>query len=136
MLVSVGLNSLFGAAVYLGTGVPELAEIASAVISAPLVEEASKGFGLLILILAFRRYFDDILDGIVFGGLIALGFATVENVLYYGRGIDQAIGDSGLTSSAALSFLFLFTSAGSSPVGARNLHCDDRDRLRHIARIA
>ncbi len=112
VLVSIVLNTLFGAAVYVGTGVPELAEIASAVISAPLVEEASKGFGLLILILAFRRYFDDILDGIVFGGLIALGFATVENILYYGRGIDQAIGEYGLTSSAALSFLFLFTLRG------------------------
>jgi len=37
----------------------------------------------------FRRYFDDILDGIVFAGVIALGFATVENVLYYGRGITE-----------------------------------------------
>lgn len=112
VLVSIVLNTLFGAAVYLGTGVPELADIASAVISAPLVEEASKGIGLLIVLLAFKRYFDDILDGIVFGGLIALGFATVENVLYYGRGIDQAIGEHGLTSSAALSFLFLFTLRG------------------------
>lgn len=59
----------------------------SAVVSAPVFEEASKGVGLLILLLAFRRYFDDILDGIVFAGVIALGFATVENVLYYGRGI-------------------------------------------------
>lgn len=112
VLVSIILNTLFGAVVYVGTGVPEVAEIASAVISAPIVEEASKGIGLLILILAFRRYFDDILDGIVFGGLIALGFATVENVLYYGRGIDDAISQYGLTSSAALSFLFLFTLRG------------------------
>lgn len=58
-----------------------------AVVSAPVFEEGSKGLGLLILLLAFRRYFDDILDGIVFAGVIALGFATVENVLYYGRGI-------------------------------------------------
>src|SRR5690606_20521734 len=56
-----------------------------AVLSAPIFEEASKGFGLLLLLVAFRRYFDDILDGIVFAGVIALGFATVENVLYYGR---------------------------------------------------
>ncbi|MEQ1923698.1 MAG: PrsW family intramembrane metalloprotease, partial [Pyrinomonadaceae bacterium] len=41
----------------------------------------------VILLVAFRRYFDDILDGIVFAGVIALGFATVENVLYYGRGL-------------------------------------------------
>jgi protease PrsW len=58
-----------------------------AVISAPVFEEASKGLGVLILLIFFRRYFDDILDGIVFAGVIALGFATVENVLYYGRGL-------------------------------------------------
>jgi RsiW-degrading membrane proteinase PrsW (M82 family) len=58
-----------------------------AVISAPVFEEGSKGLGLVILLLFFRKYFDDILDGIVFAGVIALGFATVENVLYYGRGI-------------------------------------------------
>jgi RsiW-degrading membrane proteinase PrsW (M82 family) len=66
-----------------------------AVISAPVFEEGSKGLGLLILLLAFRRYFDDILDGIVFAGVIALGFATVENVLYYGRGIREG-GSDGL----------------------------------------
>lgn len=66
-----------------------------AVVSAPVFEEGSKGVGLLILLLAFRRYFDDILDGIVFAGVIALGFATVENVLYYGRGIASG-GSDGL----------------------------------------
>jgi protease PrsW len=58
-----------------------------AVISAPIFEESSKGIGLLLLLIAFRRYFDDVLDGIVFGGVIALGFATVENVLYYGENL-------------------------------------------------
>lgn len=112
VLVSIILNTMFGLVVYAGTGVPELADIASAVISAPIVEEASKGIGLLALLLLFRKYFDDILDGIVFGGIIALGFATVENVLYYGRGIDNAISEYGLTSSAAMSFLFLFALRG------------------------
>jgi RsiW-degrading membrane proteinase PrsW (M82 family) len=112
VLVSIILNTIFGAVVYAGTGVPQLADIASAVISAPIVEEASKGIGLLVLLLLFRKYFDDILDGIVFGGIIALGFATVENVLYYGRGIDNAISEHGLTSSAAMSFLFLFALRG------------------------
>jgi RsiW-degrading membrane proteinase PrsW (M82 family) len=73
-IVNTILGSIFGQAF-------------GAVVSAPVFEEASKGVGLLILLVFFRRYFDDILDGIVFGGVIALGFATVENVLYYGRGI-------------------------------------------------
>jgi protease PrsW len=62
------------------------------VISAPIFEEGSKGFGLLLLLVFFRREFDDILDGIIYGGVIALGFATVENVLYYGRGMNEGGG--------------------------------------------
>lgn len=64
-----------------------LGPTASAVISAPIFEEASKGAGLLILLIFFRKEFDDILDGIIYAGIIALGFATVENVLYYGRAL-------------------------------------------------
>jgi len=66
---------------------PQIGEYAGAIISAPIFEEGSKGIGLLILLIFFRRYFDDVLDGIVFAGVIALGFATVENVLYYGQGL-------------------------------------------------
>jgi protease PrsW len=73
---------------------------ASAVISAPIFEEGSKGLGLVLILLIFRREFDDILDGIIYAGVIALGFATVENVLYYGRGINEG-GTDGLL------FLFL-----------------------------
>ncbi len=72
-----------------------------AVISAPVFEEGSKGLGLLILLIFFRRYFDGILDGLIFAGVIALGFATVENVLYYGRGL---IG-GGIPGIAILFFL-------------------------------
>lgn len=63
--------------------------VVAAVISAPVFEEASKGLGLILLLIFFRREFDDILDGIVYGGVIALGFATVENVLYYGRSLVE-----------------------------------------------
>ncbi|MGD9589772.1 MAG: PrsW family glutamic-type intramembrane protease [Pyrinomonadaceae bacterium] len=90
VIVSYILNSLFGIGVAVTIGGDEgqiLGNILAAIVAAPIVEEASKGVGLLILLFFFRRYFDDILDGIVFAGVIALGFATVENVLYYGRAI-------------------------------------------------
>lgn len=112
VVVSFFLNTFFGIAVYVGTGSPGLANVAAAVISAPIVEEGSKGVGLLILLIFFRRYFDDMLDGIVYGGVIALGFATVENVLYYGNGLNDAYNDYGITSNALLSFLFLFSLRG------------------------
>ncbi len=80
VIVSFIINTLLGA--FFG-------DAFGAVVSAPIFEEGSKGLGLIILLVFFRRYFDDILDGIVFAGVIALGFATVENVLYYGRAISQ-----------------------------------------------
>ena len=116
VLVSFVGNTIFGsvavAAFAISTGAPALGEIATAVISAPLFEESSKGIGLLILLIFFRRYFDDILDGIVYGGVIALGFATVENVLYYGGGLNTAYAEFGLTSEAFWSFMLLFTLRG------------------------
>jgi RsiW-degrading membrane proteinase PrsW (M82 family) len=89
VIVSFIVNTLIGTVVAIGVS-PDAGQIVGAVMSAPVFEEGSKGLGLVILLIFFRRYFDDILDGIVFAGVIALGFATVENVLYYGRAIGQA----------------------------------------------
>ncbi len=99
VIVSFVINTIFGIAVGIAIN-PEVGEAAGAIMSAPIFEEASKGAGLLVLLIFFRKYFDDILDGIVFAGVIALGFATVENVLYYGR----ALGGGGLP---ALMFVFV-----------------------------
>lgn len=63
------------------------------VISAPIFEEGSKGLGVVLFLIFLRREFDDVLDGIVYAGTIALGFATVENVLYYGRGLLEGGSD-------------------------------------------
>ncbi len=48
---------------------------------APIVEETTKGFFLLITIA--NRKFDNITDGIVYGGAIGLGFGMTENFLYF-----------------------------------------------------
>lgn len=78
-------NSLFTATLTSLTQNPGLSHFLSASISAPLVEEATKGLAVLLIFLFLRREFDGVLDGIVYAGIVALGFATVENVLYYGR---------------------------------------------------
>jgi RsiW-degrading membrane proteinase PrsW (M82 family) len=85
VIVSFIINTVIGA--FFGQEV-------GAVVSAPVFEEGSKGLGLILLLVFMRRYFDDILDGIVFAGTIALGFATVENVIYYGRGILEGGSDA------------------------------------------
>ncbi len=95
VIVSFVINTGVGAVAYGITGDASAAEVVGAVVSAPIFEEGSKGLGLVILLIFFRRYFDDILDGIIFAGVIALGFATVENVLYYGRGMAEG-GSAGL----------------------------------------
>ena len=76
------LNTLFGISVFLITGSEVATDIATGSISAPLVEESLKGFAVLIVFLIFRKEFDNILDGIVYAGVAALGFAATENSFY------------------------------------------------------
>ncbi|MGF6832000.1 RsiW-degrading membrane proteinase PrsW (M82 family) [Paenarthrobacter sp. TE4293] len=61
-----------------------------ATVQAPIVEEFTKSLGLLVLILAARKYFDGPVDGVVFAFTIAAGFAFTENILYFGREIASS----------------------------------------------
>lgn len=54
----------------------------AAVVSAPLIEELTKG--LAVIWAVRRREIDSVLDGIVYAGLAGIGFAVVENVQYLG----------------------------------------------------
>lgn len=59
----------------------ENAEFLSTIITAPIVEEFLKG---IILLLTVRKsFFDNLTDGIVYGGAIGLGFGMTENFLYF-----------------------------------------------------
>jgi RsiW-degrading membrane proteinase PrsW (M82 family) len=52
---------------------------------APLVEESTKGFGLIVLwglSAAWLREHDGPLDGAIYGGVIGLGFTMTEDALY------------------------------------------------------
>ena len=48
-----------------------------------------KGVAVMLVFFFLRREFDGVLDGIAYAGVVALGFATVENVLYYGRAVAK-----------------------------------------------
>ena len=54
---------------------------------APLVEESAKGSAILLLFLFRRRDFRGIIDGVVYAGFTATGFAFTENILYIGRSV-------------------------------------------------
>jgi len=76
------LNTTFGIGVFLLTGSEGTTELATGSVSAPLVEESLKGLAVLIVFLLFRKEFDSLLDGVVYAGVTALGFAATENSFY------------------------------------------------------
>jgi RsiW-degrading membrane proteinase PrsW (M82 family) len=73
------------------------ADFFGAVAVAPVVEEAVKGAFLVGMLIFRRREFDGVVDGIVYAGLVAAGFAFTENILYLGRAFteDAAVGQVG-----------------------------------------
>jgi RsiW-degrading membrane proteinase PrsW (M82 family) len=79
-----------------GVFVP-ISETASLAVATPLVEEAAKGSFLLLLLWWRRHELDGILDGLVYAGMVGIGFAFVENVLYLAAAYNgtDAIGPGG-----------------------------------------
>ena len=65
-------------------------------ISAPIVEESSKAAVLFLIFWLSRDEFNGVVDGIVYAIVVGLGFATTENVIYYGRGVLEEGLEGGL----------------------------------------
>lgn len=80
--VAMIVNSIFGIGIFMLTEEEGIADFLTSIISAPLVEESVKGLAILIVFLFARSEFDNLTDGIVYAGIVALGFAATENVLY------------------------------------------------------
>jgi len=81
--LSIVANTLFGGVALGLTGNEAISSQLTASFSAPFFEEITKALALLIIFVGFPRHFDNVLDGIVYGALAGLGFATVENYIYY-----------------------------------------------------
>jgi RsiW-degrading membrane proteinase PrsW (M82 family) len=69
-----------------------LAQQWGAAIVAPPVEETFKYLGVVVIYLIARNEFDDLFDGFVYGALVGLGFAAVENVQYFIQAVAAAGG--------------------------------------------
>jgi RsiW-degrading membrane proteinase PrsW (M82 family) len=52
-------------------------------LTAPIIEELLTGAGVVLICLIGRDEIDDVMDGFVYGALCGLGFAVVEDVLYF-----------------------------------------------------
>jgi RsiW-degrading membrane proteinase PrsW (M82 family) len=103
-------------------------DVWSAVVTAPLTEEAGKGVFVLLLLWARRHVIDGVLDGLVYAGLVGVGFAFTENILYFAGAFNGGtdLGPGGLGSATSLFVLRgvfspfahpLFTSAIGIGVG-------------------
>lgn len=79
---------------------------ASTVLTAPLTEEASKGLFILLLLWFRRHELDGVLDGIVYAGMVGIGFAFMENILYLMQAyVGQDSGTGGIESALVLFFV-------------------------------
>lgn len=92
----------------------------AAVFVAPPVEEFAKGVVILLLALVRRKEFDGIIDGLVYAGMVGIGFAFTENILYIGRifraAAEEGGAEDGLRHSLALFILRCVMSPFAHPL--------------------
>ncbi|GAA1200061.1 PrsW family intramembrane metalloprotease [Prauserella alba] len=74
------------------------------VVSAPLVEEAIKAVPLVAVLLRRRSEFNGVVDGIVYAGFSAAGFAFTENVYYFASAFNEAGFGDGMSSGVLAAF--------------------------------
>ena len=75
-----------------------------ATVWAPILEEIAKGLFLVVVILIRRREFAGVVDGLVYAGLVGIGFAFTENILYYAGAYSGQLSEelSGAEGTTAL----------------------------------
>src|SRR2546427_3214926 len=87
VFIALLLNTFNEMVVAAATNNMHIGQNFGAVISAPVVEESAKAIILLILFFFKKDEFDGIIDGIIYAGMVGLGFAMTENIMYYGRAL-------------------------------------------------
>ncbi|GGL28167.1 membrane protein [Phycicoccus endophyticus] len=73
---------------------PDAALATTAVLVAPVVEEALKGAFVLFVWWFLRREFDGVTDGMVYAGITAAGFAFTENIQYLAQAYTEGGGQA------------------------------------------
>jgi len=82
-------------------GAPESVSPVTVVLGAPLTEEAAKGLFLVLMMTGRRRNeLNSLTDCLVYAGLVAAGFAWLEDILYIGGG--ETLGASLVTAAMRL----------------------------------
>lgn len=83
VILAFVLNSMLGLPIYLLAADTTFSDTAVAVFIAPIVEESIKGAALLFIFVFWQQEIDSPLDGIIYGAMVGLGFAMVENIYYF-----------------------------------------------------
>ena len=86
VLLALVVNTTAGAVLSAVAGTTA-EQVVTPVLVAPVVEESGKAVVLLLLYRRFRHQISGPLDGVVYATMVGLGFATVENILYYGTAV-------------------------------------------------
>jgi len=68
---------------------PQAVLLIAAPLAGPLVEEITKGVGVLLLFWLLRAEFDNMRDGLIYGALVGVGFNLFEAPLYVAQGYTQ-----------------------------------------------
>jgi len=76
------INTTLGLGIYVFTGSNFATDLATGSLVAPLVEETLKGLAVLGVFLVFHSEFDSVMDGIIYAGVAALGFAATGFIIY------------------------------------------------------
>ena len=111
---------------------------------APATEEPAKCAFLLLTFLRMRRVIDGFLDGLIYAGLVGIGFAFIENIGYYaasylGSPDIKVAGAEGVTTTFIVRGVFspfahpLFTSAFGIALG---IAVTRRSNVAKIATVA
>jgi RsiW-degrading membrane proteinase PrsW (M82 family) len=88
-----------------------LSDETMATIVAPATEEPAKCLFLLLTFVRMRRVIDGFIDGLVYAGLVGIGFALVENIGYYaasylGSADMKLAGAAGATATFVMRGIF------------------------------
>ena len=70
-------------------------EFVNVAVGAPVVEELGKGLFLVAVVIFRRGELNGPLDGIIYGALVGIGFAFVEDIVYYLQSLES--GQLGVT---------------------------------------
>ena len=106
-IAACGFSALINTAVQItgnAVGGESFGDVLGACVSAPIVEELFKGLAVFGMFFFLRRQFDGVVDGVIYATFAALGFAAVENIIYYSNAAreEAVLGHAGVLAGTVL----------------------------------